>query len=106
MNDDDLYTEYLECICTDPHCLVRATIIKDEYPCDPEFYLEFQVNHWLPLHKRIWAAMVFVFTGRPPREPWWGSVALNEQSVNKFARMITSFRMLLKLRAAKRSKDK
>jgi hypothetical protein len=52
--------EYIECDCLNPDHAVRFSILRDEmFP--PEILINLHLNHYLPFHQRIFAAIKFVF---------------------------------------------
>lgn len=105
MTDEDLYKEYLECICGVPESVMVVTIDKDEYPRDPDLILSVQLNPLPSFLDRLWVGLRFAFTGKTGCGAHWGEVLLTDTSVNKLAKAITSYRMIKKLRAGKRAKD-
>jgi len=58
MNND---TTYLECDCRNPEHIVRIALYHDDIDLPPEIHFDIQAHNWKPFHKRVWAAIKYVF---------------------------------------------
>jgi hypothetical protein len=79
--------EYLECDCYDIEHLVCIDVTQWDEDWPPEFSLQTQARQWRPFHRRVWAALKYIF-GSPLV---WDGTALNKEKVDKLQLVINEF---------------
>lgn len=76
-SDIDLYESYLLCDCHGIDHLIRLSYFVDTLGDGSKSIdaLEFEMtlNHYLPWHKRLWKAILYII-GRPPRHSYCGLI--------------------------------
>lgn len=85
----DEKVKFLECQCKDSSHLVvvRCDIFENEMP---EIYIGYQLNHYLPWHKRVIHAIKYVI-GITNKGSSWDTVILTDQGVQDLQTVIKEY---------------
>jgi hypothetical protein len=76
--------EYFECACDDAEHVIRVTRESALFPLGgypwPTVYVQVQMGRFLPLHRRIWVAIRFVFGAQ---DCHWADTILTDGNVER-----------------------
>jgi len=102
---------HLTCVCSDPSHIVRVELErhlkKDNSFSLPNIYITVQLNP-LPVWKRVYYALRYVFNIKvadPTYSGYATKACLDKASIDKLSNMIIAWRLIRKLRKAKRTED-
>ena len=76
-------TEHFDCECGSFDHVVRFTLDLD----DGDVHLDVRLNSWLPLRKRVWLALKYVFKV-VPKYGHYDVTMLREDDYNRFRNML------------------
>lgn len=85
---------FLSCECTSPEHTVIVSVFdwNHEMPYKPDFYIDVQVTQFRQFHKRVWAALKYIFGA----ELTWDNVIVQKEDIPKLQAAIDHYNKLLK----------
>lgn len=92
-----LTQHYFDCQCSDFNHVFR--FVFDEK--DGDMWLEVQLNHWLPWHKRVWQAIRYLFAKRQAYGHF-DTTMLREEDVARLQALLTRSSLFKQQQAASR----
>lgn len=95
--------EWLECKCTVPEHSIRVTLDKGDPLEDPEIYLQPVWSEDASFWTRLKLGLKYIFFGH---SHILNETILDSDSIVKLSRLLSTYRVLVKLRKAKRAKLK
>lgn len=92
-HDNDLKV-FLSCECQSPDHTVIIQVYDwgDSMPYRPDFFIEVQATNYKPFHKRVWAAIKYIFGA----ELTWNDIIVQKEDVPKIQAAIDHYNKLLK----------
>lgn len=99
--DREEHTLWIDCACDTPRDAVRFKLYKNEPLEDPELYLSTMLEQ-LPWWRRIVPALKYLFTGTYIHS----ETIFTRESVEELVKLLTVYKVLLKVRDAKRNRLK
>lgn len=85
---------YFECICDSVEHTLRISALLNEdkkfYPNEEEIYFELFLNDWLPLYKKVWRALKYIF-GYHCKYGHWENATLNLQSMMRLRDLLDKY---------------
>ena len=93
MNTDNDLKVFLSCECNDPEHTVIVSVFDwgDIMPYKPDFYIDVQASTWKPFHKRVWAALKYIFGANLV----WDNVIVDRKDIPKLQAAIDHYNNLL-----------
>ena len=99
MNRKQCKTDWLECQCTVPEHAIQVLLDRGDDVMPPELYIRPVLANKTSLWWRIKGIFAYLFKGEPLS---YTESILDDESVDKLSSMIVAYRLLKKLREAKK----
>lgn len=68
------YQAHIDCDCYAPEHIIRIAV-DGEVGEPPSLYIDIQARSWMPIYKRLWAALRYVFG----RELSWDGTSISDK---------------------------
>lgn len=85
--------EFFDCDCVHPDHLMRVDIFQwSDQPVrkgDVELSFTLQLSHYLPFHKRVWAAIRYIF--KVVHHDWYTSTIVKFEDIERLKNIIDDY---------------